>query len=244
MYTILVKPDDTLVATHPENIYHKTSMVHKLRFLVDPITTKNGEEIDLRTCICTLEYRTPISQEYVPLILHPSAELYKEKLEYLIPIDTAITAEVGVVEMYIGWKRVTINSDGTFNEYSRATESIDVEIKAKANWSDYVASANLDMLTQVLLKNQAQNEEMKQYADQLQQIAQYNAIMKADNMKTFEDENGNKILQLESMGSPIGQPVTLEDCNCEEGVPVVDFTVIDPDDGTNESKEVDNVVEF
>ena len=46
------------------------------------------------------------------------------------------------------------------------------------------------------------------------------------------------------MGSPIGNPVVLDnnnDCECEDGVPVVDFTTIDPDDGDS---EVDNVVEF
>lgn len=244
MYTILVRNDDTLVATQRENIFHKTSMVHKLRFIVDPITTKNGKEVDLRTCICTLEYKTPISNAYVPLILQPSSELYKDKLEYLIPIDTAITAEVGTVEMYLGWKNVTMNQDGTFEQYSRFTEKIGVEILPTTTWSDFIPSEKFDMLTQILLKNQAQNEQMAVYVEQINQMTQWNTLNKADNLHSEETEDGKQFIQLESMGMPIGDPVEVKggngNCDCEEGVPAVDFSDVEPD----KDIEVDNVVEF
>lgn len=241
MYTILIKPDDTLVATSREPIYHRESLIHKLRFLVDP-EYKDGDEIlDMRGYVCTLEYRTPISKTYVPVILTPSVDLYKEKVEYILPIDTAITSEVGNVELKLSWIRLEVGNDGSFKERARKTPTIGIEILPVAQWGDYIADSKLDILAQVLLKNQAQNEEMKQYIDQIQQLAQYNAITKADNMKATEDENGNQVLQLQSMGMPIGNPVVLEECDLEDGIPVVDFTTIEPDDG---DKEVNNVVEF
>ena len=79
---------------------------------------------------------------------------------------------------------------------------------------------------------------MKVYIDQIQQLAQYNALTKADNM-TYDEETNT--LQLQAMGMPIGNPVVFEECDLEDGVPVVDFTTIEPDDG---DKEVNNVVEF
>ena len=243
MYTILVKPDDTLVTTNREPIYHRESLIHKLRFLVDP-EYKDGDEIlDMRGYVCTLEYKTPISETYIPVILTPSVNLYKEKVEYLLPIDTAITSEVGNVELKLSWIRLEVGDDGGFKERVRKTPVTTLEILPVAQWGDYVADSKLDILAQVLLKNQAQNEQMKAYAEQIQQLAQYNAITKADNIRYNEE---TKTAQLESMGAPIGREIVIgqDDCNCEEGVPVVDFTVIDPDDETDESKEVDNVVEF
>lgn len=241
MYTILVKDDFTLVATNRENIFHRSSMAHKLRFLVDPIYTKNGKEIDLRTCICTLEYRTPISHKYTPLILSPSADLYKEKVEYLIPVDTNITAEVGNVEMFLGWKKLTMNPDGSFEPFVEYTGKTEIEILPVERWSDYIADENLDYLAQFLLKNEAQNQQMQTYVDQIYQMSQSIMLDKADNIRT-EDVDGKQYVQLESMGMPIGDAVEVKagECDLSEGVPVVEFTSVEPEG----DKEVDNVVEF
>lgn len=238
MYTILVKPDDTLIATNRENIYHRTSLVHNLRFLVDPLYNDGNGTIDIRSCICTLEYKTPISNTYVPVILTPSVDLYKEKVEYLLPVDTAITSEVGNVEMKLSWVKLEMESDGNFKERVRKTPTITIEVLPVAQWSDYVADSKLDIITQTLLTNQAQNEQMKVYVEQIKQLTQYNTLTKADNMTYNEETN---TLQLQSMGMPIGNPVILEECDIEDGVPVVDFTTVNPDDG---DKEVDNVIEF
>lgn len=240
MYTILIKPDDTLVATSREPIYHRESLIHKLRFLVDPEYQDGDEVLDMRSYMCTLEYKTPISETYIPLLLTSSANLYKEKVEYLLPVDTAITSEVGTVEMKLTWIKLEVADDGSFKERVRKTPTIGIEILPVAQWGDYVADSKLDILAQALLQSQAQNEQMKVYAEQIQQLAQYNAITKADNIRYNEE---TKTAQLESMGAPIGREIVIgqDDCNCEEGVPVVDFTTIDPDDG---NKEVDNVVEF
>ena len=238
MYTILIKQDDTMVATNRENIYHRTSLVHNLRFLVDPLFNDGNGTLDVRSCICTLEYKTPISNTYVPVILTPSVNLYKDKVEYLLPVDTAITSEVGNVEMKLSWIKLENGENGTFKERVRKTPAISIEILPVAQWSDYIADSKLDNIAQMILNNQAMTEQMKVYIDQVQQLAQYNAISKADNMTYNEETN---TLQLQSMGMPIGSPVKLEECNLEDGIPVVDFTTIDPDDG---DKEVNNVVEF
>ena len=240
MYTILVKSDDTLVTSVKENIFHRTSMMHKLRFLVDPIWTKDGDSSDMKLFDCTLEYKTPISQRWTPVNLQPSSELYKDKVEYLLPIDTNMTAEVGIVEMKLTWAKLEME-DGAFKPRVRKTSEIGVEILPTAQWGDYIADANLDILVQNTLQNQAYMKQVEEYAEQIKQLTQYNTISKADNMKYDESAN---TLQLESMGMPIGDPVELPvgsgECPCEDGIPVVEFTAVEPEGDT----EVDNVVEF
>ena len=240
MYTILVRPDDTLIATSRENIYHRTSLVRNLRFLVDPLYNDGNETLDMRTYICTLEYKTPISNTYVPVILTPSVDLYKEKVEYILPVDTAITSEVGNVEMKLTWVKLEMDNDGNFKERVRKTSATEVEILPVAQWSDYIADSKLDNIAQILLSNQAQTEQMKVYVEQIQQLTQYNTLSKADNV-IYDELSGE--LQLTSMGNPIGDKVTIsgEGSYDEEGIPAVDFTTVEPDDGDT---EVDNVVEF
>ena len=228
MYTILVKPDDTLVATQKQNIIHRTSLVRQLRFLVDPVYA--NKQLNMADYVCVLEYRTPISNRYTPVVLTPSVELYKEKLEYILEIDTKITAEVGQVELQLKWMNVEMLSNGSFKDYVRATMSTSIEVLPINAWSDYIASAELDNISQMILNIQAQSEQIQLYTNYLD-------MSKVDEIKYDQESN---ILSGLSNGKVITK-TTLEDCDCEEGIPVVDFNEgiepVNPD-------EFDNVVEF
>lgn len=229
MYTILVKSDDTLVATQRQNIMHRSSLVRQLRFLVDPVY--GNQKLNMKDYVCVLEYRTPISNRYTPVVLTPSEELYKEKLEYTLEVDTKITAEVGMVEMQLKWMTVEMLANGSFNEHVRITGSTAIEILPTNKWSDYIASSDLDNITQIMLTTQAQAEQLKLYADYLD-------MTKVDEIKYDEDTNTISGL---SNGRTVTTATLEEDCNCEDGIPVVDFSVIEPEDT---DPEMDNVVEF
>lgn len=229
MYTILVKSDDTLVATQRQNIMHRSSLIRQLRFLVDPVY--GNQKLNMKDYVCVLEYRTPISNRYTPVVLTPSEELYKEKLEYTLEVDTKITAEVGMVEMQLKWMTVEMLENGSFNEHVRITGSTAIEILPTNKWSDYIASSDLDNITQIMLTTQAQAEQLKLYADYLD-------MTKVDEIKYDEDTNTISGL---SNGRTVTTATLEEDCNCEDGIPVVDFSVIEPEDT---DPEMDNVVEF
>lgn len=234
MYTILVNSDDSMVTTAREPIYHRSSMMRKLRFLVDPKWTGDGEESDLREFMCTMEYRTPISQKYIPVILKPSEELYKDMLEYVVDVDTAITAEVGNVELKLTWMKLEMNEDGTFKERCRPTPQTTIEILPVAQWSDYVADSDLSQIAQMVLTNQAYAEQMKVYAEQLQTMGQMFMLNKADNVTYNKKDNS---IQLESMGELIGDKVKLPDGGTgggegydESGLPTVDIDTLNAED--------------
>ena len=231
MFTFLVNKNDTMVATVREPIYHRSSMMRKLRFLVDPKWDGDGKETDLREFVCTLEYKLPISNKYVPVILQPSKELYKEMLVYTLDVDTMITAEVGNVELKLTWMKLEMNSDGTFKERCRIVPHAILEVLPVAQWSDYIPSVELNNLTQIVLAEKAYAEQIKEYAEQLQEMGQMFMLDKADTITYDKSDNS---VQLESMGEPIGEKITLPKCDGSgsssgsdgydpDGIPTVDF---------------------
>lgn len=230
MYTILVKPNDTLIATVKETIFHRSSLVRKLRFLVDPTLTVGNETLNMSDFVCILEYKTPISAKYTPVVLTPSEELFKERLEYVLNVDTKITSEVGDVELQLLWTKPEMLASGSFNEYVRITCSTTITVLPVNQWSDYVASSDLSNIAQMIMTNQAQTEQLKLYAD-------YMIATKADSISYNKETNE---LSLEADGQKIDS-VTLKDCDIEDGVPVVDFSDEESEDSNT---EVDNVVEF
>ena len=232
MYTILINNDNTLTQSVRESIMHRESNVHTFRFLVDPTWIDNGVETNMRNYTCILEFRTPISEKYTPIVLTPSVDLYKEKLEYLLPITLKHTTEVGELELKFIFTWVEMDANGKFIEHSRKTSSTAITIIPVEQWSDYCASSDLDNLAQIMMQNQAQIEQNRLYAEMIM-------ATKADGVKYDKDTN---ILSLISQGVEISS-AQLEDgdCDCEDGVPVVDFTVVEPDELP---PELDNVVEF
>lgn len=238
MYTILINSDNTLTQSIRERIMHRESNIHTFRFLVDPIWVDKGVSTDMRNYTCVLEYRTPISNTYVPIPLSPSKELYKEKLEYIFPIDTNLTAEVGNLEIKFIFTWLEMDADGKFIEHSRKTDTTVIPIIKTDQWSDYIVDSNLDNLAQIMLSTQAQTEQISAYANLIY-------ATKADGVKYDRDLNK---LTLTAHGSPIDE-VILEDCDCEDGIPAVDFTTgsntpIEPEIPSEEDSETNNVVEF
>ena len=231
MYTVLVKNDNTLVATVRTNIMHRSSMVDGFRVLVDP--TYSEENFDMRTFQCVMEYKLPISDTYTPEVLTPLEELYNGKLDYRLPIDTKITSEVGEVEFKFIFIRADMDADGNVIERVRKTSSSTLKILPVARWSDYIADAKLDSIAQVLLMNQAVANQLGAYADMLNDT-------KADSIAKDED---TQELYLTANGKEIGNRVkdggSISD---RYGVPTVEFGAepnVPEEDG-----EIDNVVEF
>ena len=98
MYTILIKSNNEMIVSTPEQrIMQRSKLVDTLHFLTAP--TYNG--LDMSTCTLLLEYKLPVSQEPHSEILTLSNDLYRENLEYKLPLDTSITKEAGKVEMQV-----------------------------------------------------------------------------------------------------------------------------------------------
>lgn len=234
MYTILINSDNTLTQSIRERIMHRESNVHTFRFLVDPVWVDRGVETDMRNYTCLLEYKTPISSQYVPIPLSPSETLYKNKLEYVYKIGTDMTCEVGNLELKFIFTWLEMTADGQLIEHSRKTDTTIIPIISTDNWSDYIADSKMDNIVQIMLSNQAQMNQLKDFADYLH-------MTKADTLKY--DKNTNKL----SIGTASQEldSVILEDCDCEDGIPIVDFgTEKNPDTPNISEEDGYDVVEF
>lgn len=231
MYTILVNLDNSLTKSKVERIMQGSSMVDQLHFLVDP--EYKGQNMQNYTL--AVEYTLPQSKKkYKVELLAPSDELYKGKLEYIVPFDTDLTAESGEVSVKLLFMYLEMDAEGNFIEHTRATDCTYITITPVEQWSSYIPNANLDSIAQMVLKTQAQIEQIKGYAEII-------STNKADDLSYENNE-----LQLTSNGQKIGTPVTISSSaeDLKDGVPVVDLdnAIIKPEDP--EGNEESNVIEF
>lgn len=205
MYTILIKSNNEMIVSTPEQrIMQRSKLVDTLHFLTAP--TYNG--LDMSTCTLLLEYKLPVSQEPHSEILTLSNDLYKENLEYKLPLDTSITKEAGRVEMQVTFLKNEMNSDGSVSQYTRKISPCFVNIIPIAAWSNMVPDAELAAIDQRILKLDA-------IANQLSEMQDVTFETKADDI-SYE----NNTIQLLANGKKIGTSHILDQ---QEEMDIIEF---------------------
>ncbi len=210
IYTILINENNELINTTPkERILQRSKLVDKLHFLTSPIY----KDFDMTLFTATLEYVLPISKKYRSENLILSEELYKEQLEYILPIDTALTQEHGDIELQITFTYVHRSKEGQLVQHVRKTTPTTITITPIAAWSDFIPDDALTSLDQRLLKIDAMIQDLNEFNDNLDKT-------KADNISLEKN-----IIQLTSHGNKIGDAHLLPSGGNvnENGVPVVEF---------------------
>lgn len=226
MYTILLNNDHELITTKRERIMQRSSMVNKLHFLIPP----TYEDLDMTNTTVCMEYLTP-GREYNPEVLVRSEELYKDHLEYKLPLTTKLTREAGDLEIQLTFTAVDMDADGKVVQIVRKTSPTIIKIIPIAAWSDVIPDATLTALDQRMIKL-----DMMQ-----QQLFDINVAL-ADSMPDdLIKENGKVYLSQNGQVMPNTVGVEMDDCNCEDGIPAVDFSIVEPEEPDG---AVDNVVEF
>lgn len=231
-YTILINEDHSFTHTNKKKIMYRSTGIDTVRFLVN----QKYNDLDMRTANVVLEYVTPASRSYGVIVLTPSAELYKNRVEYLMPIDLRFTSEIGDLEFTINFSRLNMNENG-FLEQVRPIGYTSIKIHDTVRWSDYIASSNLDNIAQIMLTNQSLMEQQKVYAEML-------AYEKADNIA--KDNKTNEIY-LTSNGVQIGDRIKDSDSlDNGEGIPIIrlDGTTGEEDKPVITPDEDSDVIEF
>ena len=191
MYTFLINEDNSLTASVIERIMERSKLVDSLHFLADQ-TYKN---VDMTDYEVRLEYVLPVSKRYRSELLNKSDELYKNKLEYILPFDTVLTSEPGDIEIQLTFTNVIMTATGETVQYVRKVGPGIIHIVPIQKWSELIPDNSLDAVDQRILKLTAAMTELE---------AQANAIIdtKADSMIYQNDK-----LQLTSNGNPIGTAI-------------------------------------
>lgn len=204
MYTFLINEDNTLTVSVSERIMERSKLVDNLHFLADP-TYKNE---DMTEYTVMLEYVLPTSKRYKTEILQRSEELYKNKLEYLLPFDTNLTSEAGDIDIQLTFVKVEMDSEGQTIQRVRKVGPGVVHIIPISKWSDLIPDDALSTLDQRIIALEALNKAMTD---------RFNTSLdnKADNI-TYDDEHR---IQLTSNGKPIGNAIkiTTETVETDDG---------------------------
>ena len=234
VHTILINSDNTITKRMNGSIMERSENVDSLRILVLPTYTDKFGDLNMAEYTCVMEITTPIGKTYRPKPLTPSEELYKDRLEYLFPITLDETREPGQLGFKFFFAKLEMNEDGTFKERVRETADSYLDIIPTKHWSDYVADSDLSDIVQGILTIQSRAEHLEAVANKINSTKVDDiAYDKETNILTAYAD-GIEVDRVELEGS--------EECGCEDGVPVVDFTVVDPEEP--DKNIVDNVVEF
>lgn len=201
MYTILVTNNNELIVSVQERIMQRSKIVDSLHFLVEP-TYKN---INMSDFTVMMEYLLPVSKEYHTELLTLSEDTYKERLEYKLPFDTALTKEAGNIEVQLTFTKMDLDADGNSIQYVRKTSPCNITIVPISAWSDFVPDNALNALDQALLKVEGQIKA-------LEEMNGVTATLKADNIMLNKETNE---LYLTADGSPIGDKISLGDLGDE-----------------------------
>jgi len=105
MYTIILNENNQLTVSVRERIMQRSKLVDSLHFLVDPIY----KGINMAEFTVMMEYVLPVSREYITEVLVKKEELYKDKLEYILPFDTCLTREAGDIEVQLTFLKVDLD---------------------------------------------------------------------------------------------------------------------------------------
>ena len=211
MYTLLLENNNKLVTTVKERIMQRSKLVDDLHFLVEP----DYKGIDMSDFTVMMEYLTPVSHEYKTEILVKSDELYKEKLEYRLPIDTNLTKEAGNVEVQLTFVKVVLNADGTSTQQVRKTGTAIITILPISAWSDIIPDSALSALDQRIIM-------VDSMINKAQEMNQYLAETKADDI--LYDEEG-QFIQLTANGVPIGNQIAWVKNEGYNGLVVTDVRI-------------------
>lgn len=193
MYTLLITENNELITSVQERIMQRSKLVDKLHFLTAPMY----KDHDMREFSLMMEYVMPISKRYKSEILTLSSKLYKDHLEYIIPIDTELTSEPGTVQIQLTFSRVEMNPQGKTTQYVRKISPGSIHIVPISAWSDFIPDDVLSELDQRMLQLLAR----EQHLEDLQ-----NTYLKekADDL-SYE----NNVLQLLANGKKIGSGKTI-----------------------------------
>lgn len=220
MYTILMQPDKSLVATQRVKIYQREKLADKLEFLI-PSTY---QDINIQECAIILKY---VDQDGIVLSeqLEKDEELYKDNyVRCVVPVNTRLTRSAGNITMHLTFIHVDYDTNDA-DVVLHSGETVLTVLPLKDLY-DHITDESLEILDQKIIKLQAGIEATNILAESIDKN-------KADDL-SYE----NNTLQLMSNGQKIGTSHVLDQME-EMDVIDLDNTSDEQDDQTN-----NRVVEF
>lgn len=182
--------DKSLTATVVTTLYQREKLADKIQILIPP----NYGELDLSEFTATLKY---VDQANVPHaeILKKDAELYKDHIRYVLPVDTELTQYAGDITIRLTFTKTDMEVKKVFVVH---TGELVIKISTLKDYYSFVPDESLEFVDQIV-------SDLQNKISALDKIADIYDKTKADNIQI---KNG-KTLQLLSNHIPIGDEVTV-----------------------------------
>ena len=189
MYIVVMQKDKSLLATVTTTLYQHENLVDKVFFLFP----QNYNGLELSDCTAVIKY---LDQGNVPHTeaLQKSEELYKDHLQYFLPIDSSLTKFAGDVKVRITFSKTDVAEN---KQYVLNTGEITISIAPLSDYYAFVPDESLEIVDQLIGKLDAK-------IAATEAIAEIYDKKKADNL-SYEDDK----LQLLSNGEKIGNAITI-----------------------------------
>ena len=116
MYTIIMNENKELVTSKRATLYQREKLADKIQFLF-PL---KYEDVDFNEFVAVLKY---IDQGniYHSEVLAKSSELYKDKLRFILPVDTKLNYFAGNILIHINMKKIDADT-GTSETLLKTSE--------------------------------------------------------------------------------------------------------------------------
>ena len=194
MYTFLICQDNSIVATEKERIMEKSSLVDKMRFIVE----KQYNGYDMAEFDLLIEAFLPITHEVRIEKLEIADNNYKDLYYvYELPINSQITKEAGDVSFSMSFVKTEMDGDVNILYYIRRIETGHYKVLPVETWFAIPDTA-LDQLTQLYLQNKQSILALRDVADSLANTAPNDMVV-----------DGNDAIRLAHDGVMIGNGITV-----------------------------------
>lgn len=191
MYTILMKPDKSLITTNKTPILQGEKLADKIRVLVPQLY----EEIRLNQCFVVIKYVDQTNTAHVEE-LKLQDELYKDHLQYFFNINSNLSRYAGSIKLKLSFLNVN-DETGESKEVLHTGETY-IRVLPSDEYSENTSDESLEVYDTKIteLRNELKSD--------INQVSEYSKT-KADTI-SYE----NNVLQLMSDGEKIGDAKHLD----------------------------------
>ena len=230
MYTLKINDDNTVTTTVKETLVERSNYVDKIQIVTSKLYR---EQIDMSDATLYMKYKLPVSNKIKMTQLTANDLEYETNyIQYLIPVDAALTAEAGDIEVSFSFLKLVANDDGTYTSYIRKTTSGVIHITPLVQFDKYEPSELFTEIDQRLLVMEGMIKDLD-----AQNKAAYEGMVKDIRLNT-EDR---KITLTDRNGDDTGDGIIVKDLSA---MVAEDMTGKDPDGTQDGVVHLDQVIDL
>lgn len=230
MYTLKINDDNTVTTTVKETLIERSNYVDKIQIVTSKLYR---EQIDMSDATLYMKYKLPVSNKIKLTQLTVNDLAYETNyIQYLIPVDAALTAEAGDIEVSFTFLKLVANDDGTYTSYIRKTTSGVIHITPLVQFDKYEPSELFTEIDQRLLVMEGMIKDLD-----AQNKAAYEGMVKDIRL----DTEGRKLTLTDRNGDDTGEGVEVKDLST---MVAEDMTGVDPDGIQDGVVHLDQVIDL